>query len=73
MSDPDPRTTAGLEPGGGVRPGETPPGESSTSEAQPEQPDSGRAWGPVPLALIVALTLLLAVLFVVMGIVVIID
>ncbi|MCW2602800.1 MAG: hypothetical protein JWN61_935 [Pseudonocardiales bacterium] len=31
--DPDPASTPGLEPGGGVRPGDTPPGEASTTEA----------------------------------------
>jgi hypothetical protein len=30
--DPDPQDTPGLEPGGGVRPGDTPPGEASTTE-----------------------------------------
>jgi hypothetical protein len=31
--DPDPQTTPGLEPGGGVRPGDTPPGEASSTGA----------------------------------------
>jgi cobalamin biosynthesis Mg chelatase CobN len=31
--DPDPSNTPGLEPGGGVAPGDTPPGEASTTEA----------------------------------------
>jgi len=34
--DPDPADTPGLEPGGSVRPGDTPPGESSTSGAADE-------------------------------------
>lgn len=37
--DPDPANTPGLEPGGGVAPGDTPPGESSTSGAGPREPD----------------------------------
>lgn len=39
--DPDPDTTPGLEPGGGVSPGDTPPGESSTSWASDQQPATG--------------------------------
>ena len=30
-TDPDPDNTPGLEPGNGVAPGDTPPGEASTS------------------------------------------
>jgi hypothetical protein len=37
--DPDPANTPGLEPGGGVAPGDTPPGESSTSGAAFQEPD----------------------------------
>lgn len=37
--DPDPSNTPGLEPGGGVAPGDTPPGESSTSGAAFQEPD----------------------------------
>jgi hypothetical protein len=36
--DPDPANTPGLERGGGVAPGDTPPGESSTSGAIDHQP-----------------------------------
>jgi len=36
--DPDPADTPGLEPGGSVAPGDTPPGESSTSGASYQQP-----------------------------------
>lgn len=36
--DPDPDETPGLEPGGGVAPGDTPPAESSTSGASDRQP-----------------------------------
>lgn len=39
--DPDPDTTPGLEPGGLVAPGDTPPGESSTSGASDRQPRTG--------------------------------
>jgi hypothetical protein len=39
--DPDPADTPGLEPGGSVAPGDTPPAESSTSGASDRQPDTG--------------------------------
>src|SRR5207244_13630470 len=37
--DPQPETTPGLEPGGSVTPGDTPPIESSTSATNYRQPD----------------------------------
>ncbi|GHE57792.1 DUF6480 family protein [Streptomyces spiralis] len=59
--DPDPERTPGLEPGGGVPPGETPPAESSMPEAGPRQPDStSRGWAKAPLAVIIILVLVLA-------------
>ncbi len=48
--DPDPDRTTGLEAGGGVPPGETPPAESSMPEAGPYElshnPAKGWAKGP---------------------------
>jgi hypothetical protein len=43
-TDPDPDNTPGLEPGGGVTPGDTPPVEASTSGNTFREPDlpSGR-------------------------------
>jgi hypothetical protein len=75
MSDPDPRATSGLEPGGGVPPGETPPGEGSTTAetGRREPPELRRAWGPVPLVLIVALAVLVAAMFAGMAIVLIVT
>lgn len=59
--DPDPETTTGLEPGGGVPPGETPPAESSMPEAGPREPyAASRGWSRTPLVLILLLVLLLA-------------
>ncbi|GAA2720982.1 DUF6480 family protein [Cellulomonas aerilata] len=43
-TDPDPENTPGLEPGNGVNPGDTPPGEASTSGntfREPKLPSSG--------------------------------
>ena len=51
--DPEPRRTPGLEPGGGVPPGETPPAEASgTSGISHPQPELRKGWGPMPLTLI---------------------
>jgi hypothetical protein len=51
--DPDPEDTPGLEPGGGVAPGDTPPGEASATESLAYQ-----AAGParvLPFAALVAI------------------
>lgn len=65
-ADPDPETTVGLEPGGGVAPGDTPPGEASTTPGttrhQPDLP-SGRA-NTLVYGAIVALAVLAALFFV---------
>jgi hypothetical protein len=56
--DPDPARTPGLEPGGGVRAGDTPPAEGSTSGAGPEEtynPITGWAKGPLVVILVAAL------------------
>ena len=62
-TDPDPDNTPGLEPGGGVMPGDTPPGEASTSGNTFREPDlpSGRTnklvyVGILAVALIAVLT-----------------
>lgn len=52
--DPDPDSTAGLEPGGGVIPGDTPPIESATSGLSSPQPQPKRA---IPMVFIIAIVL----------------
>ncbi|MGW4213175.1 DUF6480 family protein [Lentzea sp. NPDC004789] len=51
--DPDPMSTPGLEPGGGVRPGDTPPESGQTSGVSHREPAPPKAaTGRVVIALI---------------------
>lgn len=61
--DPDPASTPGLEPGGGVSPGDTPPGESSTSGAGDHQPPTGSRGANWVAYAIVGLVVAFVVLF----------
>ncbi|CAM5663852.1 Putative membrane protein OS=Streptomyces glaucescens OX=1907 GN=SGLAU_02555 PE=4 SV=1 [Streptomyces glaucescens] len=62
--DPEPERTSGLEPGGGVPPGETPPAESSMPEAGPrETHNPPKGWAKGPLTLIIVLAVLVAAFF----------
>ncbi|HEY8371796.1 MAG TPA: DUF6480 family protein [Pseudonocardiaceae bacterium] len=54
--DPDPDKTPGLEPGGGVAPGDTPPGEASTSGVSHPQGQPSRVGNLVTLVLIILVT-----------------
>jgi hypothetical protein len=63
--DPDPSETTGLEPGGGVPPGETPPAESSIAGVSHHEDPPGRTITPVSLAIIVILVVLVAAFFIV--------
>ncbi|MFB9433527.1 DUF6480 family protein [Streptoalloteichus tenebrarius] len=65
--DPDPENTPGLEPGGGVRPGDTPPGESSTHGLSHHEPTPPR-WGnavTIGLTIIVTLAVLVVIIVIV--------
>jgi hypothetical protein len=62
--DPEPERSTGLEPGGGVPPGETPPAESSMPEAGPrETHNPTKGWAKGPLTLIMLLVVLVAAFF----------
>ncbi|WP_033438117.1 DUF6480 family protein [Saccharothrix sp. NRRL B-16314] len=62
--DPDPARTPGLEPGGGVSPGETPPDSGQTSGLSHPQPMPSRR-GPIITLVMVLLVTVLAVAFIV--------
>jgi len=65
--EPEPRATPGLEPGGGVPPGETPPAEGSISGiAHPEPAELRRAWGAWPAAVVIGLAVLVALMLIFM-------
>jgi hypothetical protein len=63
--DPLPEQTAGLEPGNGVAPGDTPPIESSTSGTSYHQTPSGRGYNTT--ALIIIAIIVVAVLAFIIG------
>lgn len=62
--DPDPARTPGLEPGGGVAPGETPPEAGQTSGLSHPQPMPSRR-GPIITLVAVLVVTLLTLAFVV--------
>ncbi|MGN6243786.1 MAG: DUF6480 family protein [Motilibacteraceae bacterium] len=63
--DPDPRDTPGLEPGGGVQPGDTPPIAGTTSESAGPTPAPRSRQTPVALAVVIGLCIVIGLLFLV--------
>jgi hypothetical protein len=62
--DPDPDETTGLEDGGGVPPGETPPGECCMSGAGAEESHNPhRGWRVAPLIVIGVLVVVVLLYF----------
>lgn len=59
--NPDPAETAGLEPGGGVQPGDTPPVSTSAAGPNHEPPQRTRLPAIVFLGFIGVIVLLMAV------------
>ena len=57
--DPDPTTTPGLEPGGGVAPGATPPESAQTSGLSDPEPRARRRLTPSTVAGLVAIAVFL--------------
>jgi hypothetical protein len=60
--DPEPERTPGLEPGGQVSPGETPPAEGGTyGISHPEPPELRKGWGAMPLTVIMVVVALVVI------------
>lgn len=57
--DPDPANTPGLEPGGGVAPGSTPPDSAQTSGLSEPDPHPRHRFTPTAIASLVALAVFL--------------
>lgn len=55
--DPDPRDAPGVEQGGGVRPGDTPPDSAQTSATANRDPAAGRNLTPRAVVTFVAIAL----------------
>ncbi|OBK19458.1 DUF6480 family protein [Mycobacterium asiaticum] len=58
--DPEPSKTPGLEPGGGVTPGSTPPDSAQTSGLSESQPIPTRRLTPLAIVSIIAVVVFVA-------------
>ncbi|WP_309117415.1 DUF6480 family protein [Saccharothrix sp.] len=56
--DPDPARTPGLEPGGGVAPGDTPPESAQTSGLSHHEPKPSRARNIAALVVVLIITII---------------
>jgi len=70
--DPDPARTPSLEPGAGVRPGETPPDSAQTSGLSEPQPRARHKYTPATVAGIVAVAVFV-LLFIATGVLLVMD
>lgn len=66
--DPDVTGDADLEPGGGVKPGHTPPDSQSATSTPPHTPDARPPRSKAVIILLVVLAILLVLIFVAYGI-----
>jgi len=70
--DPDPARTPGLEPGGGVAPGATPPESAQTSGLSEPEPRPRRRLTPTAIASLIAIALFV-LLFAVTAVVLVVN
>ncbi|WP_280269480.1 DUF6480 family protein [Nocardia wallacei] len=71
-TDPDPDRTPDLEPGGGVRPGSTPPETAQTSGLSAPEPRTRRRFPPTGAGFVVT-ALALAIVFVVVAVLLVVS
>ena len=59
--DPDPAATPGLEPGGGVQPGDTPPDAAQTSAVSNKDPVARRRFGALSTTNLIVIGVFVAI------------
>jgi hypothetical protein len=73
FQDPDPSRTPGLEPGGGVPPGETPPGEGSISGVAHQEKGPAPKWVPAVVIGTIGLLVVMVALFMLVRVFLMVD